>query len=278
MLSFGLVFSTYAGNQWQEGTGENTILGTINPSDIDKDSYENVVDPLDRVLTNYQEGCKMTYASASTITVGSGEIMLSNAAGTIKLMQLNTSSTTVTWSDIDTGAEASSTTYYLYAYQATVTDTDFDVAISTSSSAPTGIIYYAKLGSFYNDGSSNILNDETITNENNYYALQLGDWVSKSVDTAYLASTDGFFIGLIAQNSGTPMGHSIKGFTDSSNPPTTARGYAAISSAENASAQSKNYYNSFCIPIKAGDYYKVTYSNDGGNGTATRTYYWIPNE
>lgn len=165
LISFGLIFSAFPANQWQEGTGEDTILGTISPSDIDKDSFQNAIDPLDRLLTNYQEGCKIVYTSASTITVEAGEIMLSNAAGTIKLMQQNTSDTTVTWSDIDTGAEASSTTYYLYAYMDTVTTSTFSVTISTSSSAPTGKTYYARLGSFLNDSSSDI-QASSITNDN----------------------------------------------------------------------------------------------------------------
>ena len=150
-----LSFSVTAAN-WRGGTGENTILGTENASDIDTASYENVVAPLDRVLSNYKRGCQIDYLSVATLTVKAGEVMLSNAAGTVRLMQQNTSDTIVTWANIDAGAEAASTRYYIYAYQNTVTTTTFSIFISTSSSAPTGATYYKRLGSFYNDASSDI--------------------------------------------------------------------------------------------------------------------------
>ena len=70
-------------------------------------------------------------------------------------MRQNTANTTVTWADIDTGAEAASTTYYVYA----VADADATTAtfmVSANSSTPTGATYYKKIGSFYNDSSSNI--------------------------------------------------------------------------------------------------------------------------
>ncbi len=156
LISFGMIVSAHAGNQWRAGTTAQTIPGATNISDIDTVSYQDMTAPLDRLHSNAREGCIIVYASTSTITVEAGEVALQNSAGTITLMQQNTSNTTVSWSDIDTGSEASSTTYYLWAYQATATDTDFDVAISKSSSAPTGITYYARLGSFYNNSSSNI--------------------------------------------------------------------------------------------------------------------------
>ena len=272
LLAMLMATNAYAGNQWQEGTGQNTLLGSISPSDIDKDSFENAIDPLDRVLSNYQEGAKISYSSATTISISAGEVMLSNSAGTIRLMQQNAAATTATFSNIDTGAEASSTTYYVYAYQATVTDTDFDIIISLSSSAPTGATYYARLGSFYNDSSSNILNDETIVNDNNYYALQLGDWLSRSIGTAYLASTDGFVVARnVASANDTDYGIII--YSDSSNPPTTiiARYLSGVSNTISVDTGSNQTITS---PIKIGDYYKVAMTNNGG----TSTVYWIPNE
>ncbi len=259
----GLSLNCFAGNQWQEGTGQDSILGTISPSDIDKDSFENVVDPLDRLTSNYREGCKITYASAATLTVGVGEVVLANAADTIHLMQQNTSTTTVTWADIDTDAEETAKTYYIYAYQATVTDTDFDITISLSSSAPTGKSYFKRLGSFYNDSDGNILNDDSLTNDNDYYALQLGDWESKSVDTVYLASTDGFLLASAQATGGE--GGVAEMLTDSSNPPTTSR--------QSLKASSDAEKDSGTMPVKLGDYYKVTTSS----GTVTYIY-WVPSE
>ena len=110
LLTLTIAFYAYAGNQWQKGTGENVILGSELVSDIDTISFQNIVDPVDRLLANYRQGCKIAYLTASTLTVESGEIVLSNSGGTIRLFQQNTADTSVTWADIDTGAEATSTT------------------------------------------------------------------------------------------------------------------------------------------------------------------------
>jgi hypothetical protein len=95
--------------------------------------------------------------------VSAGEIVCSNSGATVRKFRQNTSSTNVTFSDIDTGAEASGTTYYIYA----VCDADATTAtfkISASSSAPSGVTYYKILGSFYNDASSDIDRNKIYTN------------------------------------------------------------------------------------------------------------------
>lgn len=237
-------------NQWQEGTGENTILGTISPSDIDKDSYENMGDPLDRVLSKYQQGCRIVYASASTITVESGEAVMSNSGGTIRLFQQNTSDTTVSWSDIDTGSEASGTRYYVWLFQETVTTATFDVCVSLSSAAPSGKTYYRLIGNFYNDSSGNITDIQ-----NDGFFSDLGEWVSKSSDVSYQALTDGY---IVAYSEGQ-VGFGI--WTDGANPPTTYRvideGYIGG-------------HASCTCPVPKGDYYKVS--------SAASVVFWMPIE
>ena len=144
-----------ASNEWRAGGNNATIPGTTVVSDIDAVSYQNIVDPLDRLLSNYREGAELVYDSAAQVTMNAGEVVCSNAAGTIRKMRQNTSNTTVTWADIDTGAEAGSTYYYVYA----VCDADattFTATISTNSATPTGATYYQRLGQFYNNASSNI--------------------------------------------------------------------------------------------------------------------------
>lgn len=153
----------YGAYEWRKGTGENVILGTENPSDIDTVSYQNIVAPVDRLLSNYRNGCAVVYVSSATLSVGAGEVMCSNAAGSIRKMRQNTSATSVSWSDIDTGAEAVSTLYYVWA----VADADantFTVKISVSGTAPTGCTYFQKIGYFYNDASGNILYVSNIKN------------------------------------------------------------------------------------------------------------------
>jgi len=128
--------------------------GTANVSDIDTlITTNNSV--LDILLAGYRSGTKLSYLSAATLSVAAGEVTCSVAAGTTRKWRRNTSATTVTWAMIDTGAEAASTTYYVYA-NADADATTFTVTVSTSSSAPTGVTSYKKLGSFYNDSSSNI--------------------------------------------------------------------------------------------------------------------------
>ena len=246
------------------------MLGTINISDIDKDSFENIVDPLDRMLTNYQEACRLSYASSSTLTVGAGEIKLSNAGGTIRLMQKNTSSITATWGMIDTGSEENSKTYYIWAYQETVADTDFDICVSTSSSAPSGKTYFARIGDFYNDSSGNIT---LIDNDNEKW--EFGTKVSKSDNVSYQAATDGFFLGTITTSN--VSGARIFGYSDSANPPTTMLGSASVCVVVGGIAETAYLsHDSFCIPVKAGDYYKGVKSYTVGAPTVA--YWWIPKQ
>lgn len=157
LLSLMVLFATPAlADQWRGGTGENTLVGTTLFNDIDTVSYSNIVAPLDRLLAGYRKGMSLIYDSASQITVASGEVTVSNSDGSIRLMLQNTSNTTVTWSDIDTGAEASSTTYYIYAIAASSSATTATFKISASSTEPSGVTYYKRIGSFYNNSSSNI--------------------------------------------------------------------------------------------------------------------------
>ena len=183
LLAMLIAMNAYAGNQWRQGGTEKSIAGSESPSDIDEVSYENIVAPNERLLSNYQEGAKISYSSATTISISAGEVMLSNSGGTVRLMQQNTSAKTATFSDIDTGAEEASKTYYVYAYQETVADTDFDIIISLSSSAPSGATYYARLGSFYNNSDGDI---EQIDNDSAQPISSYdSDWFAVATDTSY---------------------------------------------------------------------------------------------
>lgn len=141
--------------QWQNA-GTAQLPGTINISDIDYNTQNYITGPLDRLLSSYRKGVLLQYNSASQLTASAGEIMVSNSAGTVRLVLRNTSATTITWSDIDTGSEAASTTYYVYAIAATSAAETATFKISASSTAPSGITYYKRIGSFYNNSQSNI--------------------------------------------------------------------------------------------------------------------------
>lgn len=239
--------SAYGADEWSK----EEPLGTRNVSDIDY--YVGINnEALDRLLTNYRENCAIYYISTSSVGIRAGEVVCSNSDGSIRKFRSNTAVVALTWANIDTGSEAASTTYYIYAV-ADADATTFTGTISTSATAPTGKTYYKLLGSFYNDGSSNILNDDSLINYDNYYALRLGDWVAKSNNTVYQASTDGFVVGYASGASDSAV------YTDASNPPTTLRSYI----------DDDTYSSGFCVPVKKNDYYKAT---------NTSALYWIGNE
>ena len=246
VLSLFLIGNVSAATGWSK----NKPSGSSNPGQIDDSIGENNA-ALDLMLANYSS-CKISYTSATTISVSAGGVMVSDVSGAIRLMLLNSSATSVTFTDIDTGAEAASTTYYVYAIGSATTDTVFTCKISLSASAPTGATYYKRLGSFYNDASSNIQRvvDDAIP------TTMFGDWVAKSNNTTYLASTDGFAIGEALSGASE-----VDGFTDSSNPPTTRR---------TSNWTTNGTRGSITMPVRKGDYWKIT--------GADQYVYWIPLE
>lgn len=145
-----LTSNVYGADEWSV----DAPLGSASPSTLDTLIGTNN-EALDRLMSNYRNGGYGYFASSATFGVSVGEVVCSNAGGTVRRFRQNTSATTVTWTDIDTGSEANSTVYYYYA----VGDADattFTIKASTSSVAPSGATYYKKLGSFYNNSSGNI--------------------------------------------------------------------------------------------------------------------------
>jgi len=221
--------------------------GTDSASDIDSLIGVNN-SALDLLLAGYRQNAQMVYLSSSTLTVNAGEVVVTNSGGTVRLMLRNTSTTTVSWANADCG-EVPSATFYIYAYCTATTDTTFSIKLSNSSTTPLGVIYYKRLGSFYNDSAGNI----TLINNDDDLG-EFGDWTAKSTNTSYQAFTDGFFI-VYGSLSGSGYIYS-----DAVSNPATKRGaidaVAAISSA--------------MVPVKKGDYYKFTLLD----GSAT--VWWVP--
>lgn len=206
-----LASNTFAATEWKGGTSELTIIGTSNVSDIDTNSYQKIVDPLDRLLSNYREGMGLSYTSATTITVATGEVTCSNSAGTVRKMRKNTSTTAVTFSDLDTGAEASNTTYYVYA----VCDADATTAtfkFSASATTPTGVTYYKRLGSFTNNSSSDI---EAVTDDLDSTRIKIATGTAThggtiSLPSGWLNDECDFFV---APSTWTATSHAINYMT-----------------------------------------------------------------
>jgi hypothetical protein len=84
----------------------------------------------------------------------------------------------------------------------------------------------------------------------------LGSWATRTGNTVYQESTDGFVVGTPPTNNG---GYSI--LTDGSNPPTTNR--------ETMGSNGSFIGSSYCCPVRKGDYWKAT----GGGWSIL---YWIP--
>lgn len=265
--------SAFAAYEWRRGTG-NTATPAETPkgdtllNDLDTEIDRYIVQPIDRLLKTERVNSKLTYTSASSVTVADGAVACQNSAGTITKMRYNASSTVATWSDLDTGAEANNT-YYVYANCDADADT-FTVTISLSSSAPSGVTSFKRLGSFVNSGGD-ILNDETITNDNDFYGRQLGDWSSKSYNTNYQASTDGFLCARASCND--PSYSNLYGYTDSSAAPTTLRVASSCNRSESVGHSAR--VAGFCMPVKTGDYYKATNTT---SGSVSKSLYWLPNE
>ena len=150
LLILFLVSPVFAADEWAKAKP----AGSNNASTID-DLVGVNNEAIDRLVANYRQGSTLLYASAATLTVEPGSIVCSNSAGTVRHFRTKASNTTVTWADIDTGSEAISTTYYVYDI-ADADSTEYACKISASATSPTGVTYYKKIGSFYNNASGNI--------------------------------------------------------------------------------------------------------------------------
>lgn len=254
---FGFKFF-YSANLWMEGNGSDALEGGDTASTIDNKVTAALQDPLDRLLANYRKGCSVTYASATTVSVAAGEVTLANTDDTIRRMRKNVAAVAVDiTSDIDTGSEAASTWYYVWAV-ADADATTFTCKLSTSSTFPTGVTYAAVLGKLYNNSDSDIKAVQNI----GLGAPVLDTWASKSDDTVYQAATDGFVCAHANFTNGA-----MSGYTDGNNPPTTVRTMGGCNPADSADLN-----DGITMPVKTGDYWKVTVTGY----TGTPELYWLP--
>lgn len=170
-LALLLNLPVFAANEWREGDGTETILGTENASDIDTILFQNVVDPIDRVMADFRTGALLEYTTGATITVESGAVVCENSDGSVRRMRANASDLTLTWANIDTGSEETATTYYVYAV-ADADSANFTGVISKNATSPQGgETYYLRLGSFYNNASGDI---EQVKSDNSRFTMSTG--------------------------------------------------------------------------------------------------------
>lgn len=215
--------------------------------------YTSITD----AMYNYRRGCEVEYKSAADLYVRLGEIMITDASGN-KRLRRNTSDTTVAWTDIDTGSEATSTIYYVYAV-ADSAATTFTVKVSTNAATPSGCTYYKRIGTFYNDSSGNIQEIGNLGRQ-----PTLGTAVTKTDNTVYQAILDGVVnvVMSITDSTGN-VGVSI-GYCDASSPPTTVVGKCS-GAYTGAGADGKDLFGSYTFHVKKDQYYKCTFTGTGSH-------------
>lgn len=255
LLSLLLMTSFAQAQQWRGGVNEQTILGTSQASLIGFNSYNKIVKPLDSLLATY---CNqyIQYLSNSTLTISAGSVAVSNSQGTIRLFLQNTTPTTISFTNIDTGSEAASTTYYVYAIGATNAATAATYLISASSTAPSGATYYYQIGSFSTDSAENVTGIV-----NNWWNSYVQSPLSKSVNVPYQALTD-LFVGCSTNISGA---NQVIGIETGS-----ISGSMVEYPACGQFSSSANFQCSVGWPIRKGDFYKLI-----GDGVGA-TCYAIP--
>lgn len=250
--------SVFAAEEWLKGRPASGDIKNAWPAASQANN-----DSLDRLLAVYRQGMDLTYTSSSTITVTSGSVVCSNSDGSVRKFRQNTTSTNITFSNLDTGASASSTTYYVYAKcDADATTATF--AISASSTSPSGSTYYVQLGSFATDSGTQM----TGIINNNWTGYVASSPVSKTVNVTYQALTDGYLnaYGDISNASYASSDNYIEILSDSNSTPTTAIDFCYTPSS------TTDLYCPVHAYIRKGDYYKVKKPAN----YAGATIYWTP--
>lgn len=255
LLALILMTTPAWSQQWRGGVGESTIPGNSLAALIGYNSYNKIVQPLDNLLFNY---CNqyLSYLSSTTLSVSPGAVAVSNSQGSIRLFLMNSSSTTLSWTNLDTGSQAASTTYYVYAIAATNTSTAATYLISASNTAPSGATYYFQIGNFTTDANTQITSFI-----NNYGSTSyVGSPTSKTSNVTYQALTDGDLV--VSGSCEGAGGNPIETFTilsDSLSTPVKNWGGCSSSS----STTQLNVLTSLLIP--KGNYYEVTGTNSPSN-------------
>lgn len=122
---------------------------------------------LDTLLANYRYGEIITYKNSTTLTVTTGQVVVSNSGASLRVFLTDAANTDITTANLDSGASFSAgTTYYVYAATSSATAASSTYYISLNSTLPTGPTYYTQLGSFTTDGSGNVSAAAIVNNSN----------------------------------------------------------------------------------------------------------------
>lgn len=108
-----------------------------------------------RYLGDPVNEARVEWVSVTQLKIKAGIIWCTNASGSIRVPRKLTGDLTLSFADLDTGAEAASTKYYVIAV-ADAANTTITGKFSLSKTAPTGITTFAVLASFVNNAASDI--------------------------------------------------------------------------------------------------------------------------
>lgn len=145
----------------------------------------------------------LSWVDVDTIQASAGVVLCANSGSSVKVLRKNTSTTNITFSDIDTGARATNTVYYVYANgDASATTVTFK--ISASSSTPTGVTNYRRIGTFKTNGTgSGQIIEGSIYNDAHYgynFGRQLVKaWINMN-GSGTVAINDSFNVSSITDN------------------------------------------------------------------------------
>lgn len=98
-----------------------------------------------------------------------------------------------------------------------------------------------------------------------------GAWTTRSVNTTYQASSDGFIVAGLAATGAGDINVVLNGYTDSQSNPTTNRGTASVRKIGTGTTSGQQ---SFTMPVRKGDYYKI--EKVIIEGAAIETVYYLP--
>jgi len=153
----GTITPLVDGTDYMEDDNVNTVVTELEATKtlmgIPGAAQSHLATILDMLADNYTGGrCYGVDGTTDEVYVGAFSGIISNAAGSIRKPRRITTVTTLTASDLDTGAMAVGA-YYIYATADTAASTPV-FKFSASATTPTGYTYYKRIGWFYNETAS----------------------------------------------------------------------------------------------------------------------------
>jgi len=135
----------------------STYVGMIGSGLTQADSID-----LLEMFRKARQSFVLKWTDADTIQASVGEIVCTNSGDTQRVPRKNTSTTNITFADIDTGARAADTTYYVFAVaDATANTVTFVVSIDVAD--PTGITRRGLVGKFATNSANDIIESSVVS-------------------------------------------------------------------------------------------------------------------